>query len=273
MHHHHPRHHWTLFTMTIDSSPEGQLESPPGEGDSQEDPSQEEEEGSQEEDESQDDDEDDAVRGDAIQAVPTLNSLKHLRNVGKEAVCWCLSSAKPGNGVDQIRDGTCDTYWQSDGGQPHTIRVHFSRRVAVSHIALYLDYALDESYTPKKISVKIGMTAQDLTDSCVVDLHEPQGWCLLPLRSPPEPLAESTDENEDIYKAAAPKTHLVEIAILSMHQNGRDTHVRQVQLFGPRRTQQQKQQQLLDKTIEMKDSPYQLPQFETLALSQFSTIR
>ena len=34
------------------------------------------------------------------------------REIGREAV-WSLSSAKPGNGVDQLRDESSETYWQS----------------------------------------------------------------------------------------------------------------------------------------------------------------
>lgn len=34
------------------------------------------------------------------------------REIGREAV-WSLSSAKPGNGVDQLRDDSIETYWQS----------------------------------------------------------------------------------------------------------------------------------------------------------------
>lgn len=36
------------------------------------------------------------------------------REIGREAV-WSLSSAKPGNGVDQVRDDSIETYWQSGG--------------------------------------------------------------------------------------------------------------------------------------------------------------
>ena len=59
-----------------------------------------------------------------IQAVSNLDSLYGLREIGKEALCWQLSSAKLGNGVEQIRDQSTDTYWQSDGvSQPHLIQV------------------------------------------------------------------------------------------------------------------------------------------------------
>ena len=44
------------------------------------------------------------------------------REIGDLAV-WSLSTAKPGNGVEQLRDDNTDTYWQSDGPQPHLINV------------------------------------------------------------------------------------------------------------------------------------------------------
>jgi hypothetical protein len=120
----------------------------------------------------------------AIPAVPNLDSLYGLREIGREALCWQLSSAKPGNGVEQIRDQSTDTYWQSDGvSQPHWIQVHFGRRVALSHVCIYLDYNLDESYTPKHLSIQVGMTTQDLTPAIypvntLVELNEPVGWCV-----------------------------------------------------------------------------------------------
>ena len=30
------------------------------------------------------------------------------------------------------------------------------------------------------------------------------------------------------------RTHFLQVVVLSMHQNGRDTHIRQVKVFGPR---------------------------------------
>ena len=36
------------------------------------------------------------------------------REIGDLAV-WTLSSAKAGNGVDQLRDNSISTFWQSDG--------------------------------------------------------------------------------------------------------------------------------------------------------------
>ena len=36
------------------------------------------------------------------------------REVGDQDQVWSLSTAKPGNGVEQLRDGNLDTYWQCD---------------------------------------------------------------------------------------------------------------------------------------------------------------
>jgi anaphase-promoting complex subunit 10 len=179
-----------------------------------------------------------------IKAAPNLDRLFGLREMGREALCWQLSSAKPGNGVEQIRDDSVDTYWQSDGtSQPHWIQASFGRRVAISHVCLYLDYGLDESYTPRRVQVQVGMTDQDLISAMhppmtQVELQEPTGWCIIPLSSPPDPLddccpASSAGKDPSANRGFV-RAHLIRISILSMHQNGRDTHVRQVQLYGPR---------------------------------------
>lgn len=49
------------------------------------------------------------------------------REIGDLAV-WSLSTAKPGNGVEQLRDDSTDTYWQSDGPQPHLINIQFHKQ-------------------------------------------------------------------------------------------------------------------------------------------------
>jgi anaphase-promoting complex subunit 10 len=52
--------------------------------------------------------------------LPESNSKR--REIGDLAV-WTLSSAKQGNGVDQLRDNNINTFWQSDGQQPHFINI------------------------------------------------------------------------------------------------------------------------------------------------------
>lgn len=146
------------------------------------------------------------------------------RELGVEAV-FSISSAKPGNGVDQLRDNSPETYWQSDGAFPHMINIQFLRKVSLTKLCLYLDYATDESYTPKKIAISIGTCLHDLTDIRTVDFHEPTGWVIIDLTKSPI----LKDDDQDCVRA-----HLLQVKILAMHQNGKDTHIRQMKIFGKR---------------------------------------
>ena len=73
-----------------------------------------------------------------------------VREIGHLAV-WSLSSAKPGFGVHQLRDGNTSTYWQSDGPQPHCVNVQWARNVSLERVELYTDVKVDESYTPSVV--------------------------------------------------------------------------------------------------------------------------
>ena len=53
------------------------------------------------------------------------------------------------------------------------------------------------------------------------DLHEPAGWVHISLRQ------------GDVATGEPLHAYFVQLAILSNHQNGRDSHVRQVHVFGP----------------------------------------
>lgn len=158
-----------------------------------------------------------------------LDGFQQYREIAHgSAVCWELSSSKPGNGVEQLRDSSTDTYWQSDGTtQPHWVQITFRRRLPVVYVALYLDFQLDESYTPKTLSIETGMTAQDLyaaPQNRKIELTDPVGWSVIAVHGPPDALA----EHETV------KTHMIRINILSMHQNGRDTHIRRLAVFAKR---------------------------------------
>ena len=62
---------------------------------------------------------------------PSLQPDKSSKEVGRVAV-WSVSSAKPGNGVELLRDGRDETYWQSDGMQPHMVNIQFQKKVLTS---------------------------------------------------------------------------------------------------------------------------------------------
>ena len=183
---------------------------------------------------------------------PKNNSSKStLREVGSEAV-WSLSTAKPGNGVEQLRDNNSDTYWQSDGAQPHLINIQFHKKTTVTWLWFYLNFKLDESYTPKKISLRVGTTFHDLKEIHVMELEEPTDWVKINV-------GKIFDDDTGILR-----THFIQVSIILMHQNGRDTHVRQVKLFGPRTTTSTARGIHIDNHE---------PSFNTVELSQFATIR
>lgn len=64
--------------------------------------------------------------------VAALQPDASAREIGRLAV-WSVTTAKPGNGVELLRDGREDTYWQSDGAQPHLVNVQFQKKVGGAH--------------------------------------------------------------------------------------------------------------------------------------------
>ncbi|KAL4120249.1 hypothetical protein QTP88_012979 [Uroleucon formosanum] len=140
-----------------------------------------------------------------------------VREVGSQAI-WSLSSCKPGFGVDQLRDDCMETYWQSDGQLPHLVNIQFRRKTVVRDICIYIDYRLDESYTPGRISVRAGTNFNDLQEVEVVELNEPYGWVRI-----------MTKDINDLPL----KTYMLQIAVITNHQNGRDTHMRQIKVHSP----------------------------------------
>ena len=65
---------------------------------------------------------------------------------------------------------------RSDGPQPHTINIHFAKRVFVKKISMYLDFENDESYTPTRMSVFSGTGYHDLQEVTTMNFEQPSGW-------------------------------------------------------------------------------------------------
>ena len=66
----------------------------------------------------------------AASGAKALDVGHELREIGHLAV-WTVTSAKPGNGVELLRDGNKDTYWQSDGTQPHLVDIQFQKKMHI----------------------------------------------------------------------------------------------------------------------------------------------
>lgn len=148
-----------------------------------------------------------------------------------------------------------DTYWQSDGHLPHLVNIQFQRKTTISHLHIYTDFKLDESYTPSRISVRTGTHFNDLREIEVVDMFEPTGWVTVPLMSAGAGAAGGGSSG-----GGRPlRAFMVQIAVLANHQNGRDTHMRQISIHSP-----------------IEGRRYQLEQFgqfATVDFQKYTTIR
>ena len=94
-----------------------------------------------------DDDVDDIA--ESIAQDPTLPP--NFRDLSALA-SWTVSTFKPNCGVHALRSHSPLHYWQSDGPQPHILTCHFVKMVKIVMIRVYLDFSLDESYTPTRMS-------------------------------------------------------------------------------------------------------------------------
>ena len=82
----------------------------------------------------------------------------------------------------------------------------------------------DESYTPLRVAIRSGDThTWDFEDARHFKLSpEPNGWVRVPLGN-------IGSKGMDRYV----RTHQLQIVVQTMYQQGRDTHIRCVKVFGP----------------------------------------
>ncbi|XP_047333646.1 anaphase-promoting complex subunit 10-like [Impatiens glandulifera] len=144
-----------------------------------------------------------------------------LQEMTRTAV-WTVSSYKPpGNDVTRLHDNNMETFWQSDGVLPHLINIQFQRKVKLKMVAVYADVELDESYTPSQISIRVGDGFHPLEEVTVVRLVKPTGWVYISL---------SGDDPRETFV----DTFMLQIAFLCNNLDGKNTHLRQVKVYGPR---------------------------------------
>ncbi|KAF9533717.1 anaphase-promoting complex, subunit 10/DOC domain-containing protein [Crepidotus variabilis] len=136
---------------------------------------------------------------------------------------WSVSSFKFGFGVECLLDNDPDTFWHSDGPQPHFITVEFPRKVAIQKMSINLNYPQDDSYTPSTLAIRAGTGPSDLQDVRVVTLDKPDGWLIFDVSSEPN---EDGDGHNPVY------AYVVQIIIAANHMSGKDTHVRGLRILG-----------------------------------------
>ncbi|KAL3481977.1 galactose-binding domain-like protein [Aspergillus californicus] len=122
-------------------------------------------------------DEDELMQDRDKSPTPLPNDLREISSLAS----WTVSTHKPGCGVSALRNPDHTQYWQSDGPQPHTLMLHFFKLVAIVKIRVHLDFSLDESYTPTKMTFLAGMGGNDLVEFATWEGEGPCGWVDIPL--------------------------------------------------------------------------------------------
>lgn len=162
---------------------------------------------------------DSATEEEPLTLDPTQDpSLVGLREISSLA-SWSVSTHKPSCGVDALRNLNPSQFWQSDGPQPHLLTIHFFKLVKIVKMRVYLDFLLDESYTPTKMQFWGGTGMYDLVPFYEWRGEEPRGWIDVDL------------EGVGVGGKAELRAFVVQVRVLENHQNGKDTHVRGVQIF------------------------------------------
>lgn len=170
---------------------------------------------------------------------PYLEELEgRSRDITNQAFLT-VSSKKTGHGVENLIDNNLDTFWQSNGIQPHLVNIQFKQKTKVKKICFHVDYKLDESYVPSKIFIKAGNHVNDLYELSKYELNKPDGWVIIDLG------------NTEI------RTWMLQLGIVANHQNGKDTHIRQLKIHSP-----------------IENNSFQiLPKFADVEISKWSCIR
>jgi anaphase-promoting complex subunit 10 len=185
------------------------------------------------------------------QMAEEAHALEGLREIGSLAT-WTLSSCKPSCGLPQLRSPNTSLFWQSDGAQPHMLTLYFARLVSIVKIRFYLDFELDESYTPTQLSFYAGMSEGSLVHfaswSCSEEVdpetgeshnsvEQVKGWIDVDLKGvggTDRRYHEAVDDPEpdgerrfgDTLKAM-----VLQLRCIAQYQNGKDCHVRGFQCF------------------------------------------
>ncbi|MCJ1476116.1 anaphase promoting complex subunit doc1 [Lambiella insularis] len=157
-----------------------------------------------------------STSSDPLSSSP--RTLAHLREISPLA-SWTVSTSKPGCGVPALLAASTASFWQSDGPQPHLLNIHFFKLVRIVQLRVYLDFDLDESYTPTKMSFAAGTGEYDLVEFGEWKGEQPRGWVEVGLEG-------CGGEGDGVLRCMC-----LQVRVLENHQNGKDTHIRGVQIY------------------------------------------
>lgn len=191
---------------------------------------------------------DEYARGGLRGAQRSAPDEGELVDVGRDAM-WSVSSYKRENPITLLRDGSLETFWQSEGNVPHAITAIFPRKRTLYDLRFYVDYSKDESYTPVRVEVNVGPSEYDLDslmerDLMAIHQNGPQGWIALPFvgTALDSPGGDTSPSNSEMLPAftlrvdrfECIRTRVVQLVILENSAHGRDSHIRQIEVRAPK---------------------------------------
>ncbi|CCC70098.1 hypothetical protein NCAS_0E00280 [Naumovozyma castellii] len=136
---------------------------------------------------------------------------------------WRPSSSKVGNPIENALDDDPDTFWQSDGKQPHKLDIYFSKKMSIIKIGLYISLHQDESYTPREIKIYVGSSPTNCNYYKSLSVNHLDGWVAL-----------SFIDNRPHDKLL--KCRFIRLEFPFNHENGKDTHIRGIRVYAPSTT-------------------------------------
>lgn len=122
-----------------------------------------------------------------------------------------LSSSKHDNGLEELLSPDLNDFWHTDDNLPHCISIEFQRRTYVESVQIYCNYIKDDSYTPEIIQLWTGIVREQILYERDFELSNPDGYISL-----------------DVKK----ECHYLKLLIKQNHQEGRDSRIRHMKVFG-----------------------------------------
>lgn len=156
-----------------------------------------------------------------LRGIRKLSLMEDLVNISNLAY-WKASSFKISNPIENVINDDPESYWQSDGVQPHIVDIYFNKRVELALLAIFFGFEIDESYSPKVVKLYIGDSIPDLIYYEEWHIGKITQWYTKKF-----PSLQDTDGEQNIPI----KCHILRLAFPVNHDNGKDTHLRGVRIF------------------------------------------
>ena len=133
-----------------------------------------------------------------------------LREITRLAI-WKVSSVKSGYPISHLFDNDISTFWQTDSTPPHTVWGQFPKQTFIARVSIYVSLRDDETYTPLEFQIHVGSGPNQMEELKVVQMSIYYGWVHIDVNA---------------------STVFLGISVTKNHDGGKDTHIRQIKVFG-----------------------------------------